>query len=89
MATVLDKNLITISKKTIKKEGGFVVLPLKEYEKLREQAVPVYYLKGKEAKKLDKLVDEGLREYRKGETIRAPSLREALKIYDKKKDKKH
>jgi len=32
---------------------------LKEYQKLCERAVPTYYLKGKEAKKLDKLVEEG------------------------------
>ncbi|MCK4781998.1 hypothetical protein KAS79_03720 [Candidatus Parcubacteria bacterium] len=88
MATVLDKNLISISKKSIKREGGFVVLPLKEYEKLREQAVPTYYLHGKEAKELDKLVEEGLQEHKRGETISAPSLKEALKIYDRK-NKKH
>jgi hypothetical protein len=44
------KNSIIISKEEIKKKGG-------------KRAVPTYYLKGKEAEELDKLVEEGLREY--------------------------
>ncbi len=79
---------ITIPKSKIEKEKGVVILPLKEYQKLCERAVPTYYLKGKEAEELDKLVEEGLREYERGETIGAPSLKEALKIYERRKDKK-
>jgi len=82
-----NKNTITISRKNIQK--GIVILPLREYQKLCERAVPTYYLKGKEAKKLDKLVEEGLREYERGETIKAPSVREALRIYERRKNKKH
>jgi hypothetical protein len=52
-------------------------------------AAPTYYLKGKEAKDLDKLVEEGLRDYHLGKTIKAPSLRGALKVYGGKKNKKH
>ena len=59
---------ITISQSKIQQQKGVVILPLKEYKKLLEQAVPTYYLKGKEAKKLDRLVSEGLREYREGKT---------------------
>jgi len=43
--------------------------------------VPTYYLKRKEAEKLDKLVEEGLRDYQEGRTTSAFSLKEALKIY--------
>ncbi|MDO8728768.1 MAG: hypothetical protein Q7K26_02630 [bacterium] len=77
-------NTITISKNKIRKEGGVVVLSLSEYRKLFEQVVPTYYLKGKDAKNLDKLVERGLKEYREGKVITAESLGEAMKIYAKK-----
>jgi len=82
-----NKNTITISRKNIHK--GIVILPLREYQKLCERAVPTYYLRGEEAEELDELVKEGLKEYREGKTIKAASLKEALKIYGKKKNKKH
>jgi len=82
-----DKNLIIISEKEIQKKGGFVILSLREYRKLCERAVPTYYLKGKEAEELDKLVEEGLREYKEGRTISAPYLKESLKIYERRKNK--
>jgi hypothetical protein len=68
------KNSIIISKEEIKKKGGIVILSLREYRKLCERAVPTYYLKGKEAEKLDKLVEEGLRAYRKGRCKTIKSL---------------
>ncbi|QQG45054.1 MAG: hypothetical protein HYW89_03570 [Candidatus Sungiibacteriota bacterium] len=77
-------NTITIPTKKIKKEGGIVVLSLEEYRKLSERAVPTYYLKGKAAKKFDRMVEAGLKEYREGKTISARSLGEAMKIYAKK-----
>ncbi|PIS39602.1 MAG: hypothetical protein COT33_01110 [Candidatus Nealsonbacteria bacterium CG08_land_8_20_14_0_20_38_20] len=64
MVKVIDNQIIKISKQALKK--GVVILDLKEYERLREETTPTYYLKGKEAEKLDKLVEEGLREYKKG-----------------------
>lgn len=67
-------NSITISKRKIKKEGGVVVLSLEEYRKLSQQAVPTYYLKGRAAKNLDKLVERGLKEYRAGKTKTLTSL---------------
>ncbi len=73
---------ITISRERIAKSRGIVVLPIKEYYRLL--MVPTYQLKGKAAEKLDKLVEEGLREYREGKTIKASSLKEALKIYAKR-----
>ena len=65
---------VTISKKKIQKQGGVVVLPLKEYQKLREQAIPTYYLKGKEAKALDSLVEKGLKDYQAGKYKTIKSL---------------
>ncbi len=76
----VGKNSITISRETVRKKGGIVILSLGEYKKLCERAVPTYYLKGKEAEELDKLVEEGLREYQEGKTIKASSIEEALKI---------
>ncbi len=51
-----------------------VILPLREYKKLCERVVPAYYLEGKEAKKLDKLVEEGLKEFRAGKCKTVKSL---------------
>ena len=66
MANNVIKNSIKVSKETIRKEGGMVILPLREYEELKERSIPTYYLKGKEAEELDKLVEEGLEDYKKG-----------------------
>ena len=71
---IKSMNTVTISKEKIKKEGGVVVLSLEEYRKLSEQAVPTYYLKGKAAKKLDKIVEQGLKDYRAGKTRTLKSL---------------
>ncbi len=76
MAYQNGKNSITISREAVRKRGGMVILPLKEYEKLCERAVPAYYLKGKAARELDKLVNEGLREYEKGKCKEIKSLAE-------------
>ena len=65
---------ITIQKEKIEKQGGVVILPLKIYQELLRRAVPTYYLTGKEAEKVDKLVEEGLREYRAGKTKKIRSL---------------
>ena len=70
--TTLSKNLI-LPKEMLKNEG-VVVLPLKKYEELRRQAIPTYYLEGKEAKKADKLIEEGLKEYRAGKCKKIKSL---------------
>lgn len=71
---ITNNNLITIPEKTVRKEGGIVILPLREYEELREKAIPTYYLEGKEAEELDKLVEEGLRDYKKGKCKTIKSL---------------
>ncbi len=59
---------IAVPKAKIEKEKGVVILPIKEYQELLERAVPEYYLTGKAAKDLDKLVEEGLRDYKAGRT---------------------
>jgi len=40
----------------------------------KKRQVPVYHLKGKAAKRLDKLVEEGLRDHREGKTRKIKSL---------------
>ena len=65
---------ITIRKEKIEKQKGMVILPMKEYQKLLERAVPTYYLAGRSAKELDKLVEEGLRDEKAGRTKTIRSL---------------
>jgi hypothetical protein len=59
---------VSIKKSKINQSGGLVILSLKEYQRLQESAVPTYYLKGKAATDLDKLVDQGLMAHQKGKT---------------------
>ena len=77
-------NTITLPKEKIEKMGGLVILPIEEYEKLRQSSIPTYYLRGKEAEELDKLVEQGLKDHKAGKTTQARSIDEALKIYGKK-----
>lgn len=74
MATQEINNKITLSKATILKQKGMVILPLQEYKKLCESAIPTYYLKGKEAQKLDCLVRDGMAEYKAGKCKTIKSL---------------
>jgi len=63
---------VTLSREAIKK--GVVLLDLEQYHKLQRKAVPTYYLTGKKAKNLDRLVKEGLREHKGGKTKKINSL---------------
>ena len=72
---------ITLSKSKVREENGMVVLPVKEYQRLLVAAVPTVYLTGKAALKLDKLVEDSMREYRAGKTITASSISEAVKKF--------
>ena len=56
------------------KIGGMVILPLKEYEKLRQKAAEVFSLKGKETIDLDCLVRDGEAEYKAGKCKTIKSL---------------
>ncbi|MEK7553912.1 MAG: hypothetical protein AAB517_00940 [Patescibacteria group bacterium] len=78
----------TLLKKATSKDKGVVVLSLKEYDRLLSTHVPNYYLTGKEATDLDKLVEEGLREHTEGKTIVAGSISEALAIRRKQERKR-
>jgi hypothetical protein len=61
-------------KKTAAKSRGTVTLPVKTYRQLLDAAIPTYYLTGKAATDLDKLVEEGLREHAEGKTRTLRSL---------------
>ena len=53
--------VISLSKAMVKKQNSVVILPIEEYRRLLAAAVPTYYLKGKAALRLDKLVEKSLR----------------------------
>lgn len=82
MGNQITKNSINVSKETVRKEGGVVILPLREYEELRERAVPTYYLEGKEAGELDKLVEQGLHDYKNGRCKTIKSLADLDQVHD-------
>lgn len=88
MKKLISRSEILISKRRVAQKRGVVILDLDEYEKLLERAVPTYYLTGKAAEHIDKLYEEGMREYKQGKTIKAESLGEALKIYERTKNRK-
>ena len=70
-------NTITITKNLIKtKSDDLAVIPRKECEKMKAKILPVYFLKGAKAKKLDKRVEEALREHKKGKTEKLESFLE-------------
>ncbi|MEK9154226.1 MAG: hypothetical protein AAB798_02020 [Patescibacteria group bacterium] len=72
---------ITLSPSKIMAHKGIVVIPLSEYRRLLDAAIQTRHLTGKAALRLDKLVEDGLREYREGKTISAGSLSEAVKKF--------
>ena len=67
-------SVITLKGGEIKKEKGMVILPVAEYEALIRKSIPTIRLYGKEARKLDRLVDEGIKEYARGKTRKIKSL---------------
>jgi len=58
------------------KQNGLVILTVEDFHKLCENQIPTYYLTGKKAKELDRLVKEGLREYEEGKCRSVKSLSE-------------
>ena len=70
--TNVTSTIIKIPQQALKKGG--VGLPLDEYRELQARAVPAYYLTGKKALALDRLVEEGLKEHRAGKTRQIKSL---------------
>lgn len=71
--TIKHMSTITIPKKMTGKEE-LVVIPRKEYERMKASMFPTVYLTGKKAEKLDKRVEKALRVYRKGRTRKIRSL---------------
>ena len=67
-------NHITIPKQKIEKQKGVVILPLKEYLGLMKRAMPAYYLVGRKAQELDRLVRDGLKELKTGKTKKIKTL---------------
>jgi hypothetical protein len=65
---------ITVSKNEVEKQKGVVILPLRQYRELVRGALPTYYLDGKEASKLDRLVNDGLKELKAGKTKKIKTL---------------
>lgn len=76
MANRTNKNLITIPKPLLKREG-IVVLPLREYKKLIREEI--------EKEQIDKLVEEGLKEEKEGKTELFENFlkREYPELYEK------
>lgn len=60
-----------------------LIQDLDEWE-ARVNSVQHYYLKGKAALALDKEYDKAMAEYRAGKTVRASSIKEAIKIFDER-----
>lgn len=79
---------ITLSKQKILREKGIVILPITEYRRLQERAIPEHFLTDKAARDLDKLVEEGSREHELGLTTKASSVKEALRTYAEKNRKR-
>ena len=81
----LTQTTIQVSDRALKR--GVVLLGADEYRELQMRAAPAVYLTGKKALETDRLVEEGMREYKKGNMISASSLREAMKEYGARKEK--
>ncbi|MCX6789712.1 MAG: hypothetical protein NTZ42_03855 [Candidatus Gribaldobacteria bacterium] len=74
MAKHQIKDNITLSKATILRQKGMVILSLREYKRLCENAVPIHHLEGKEAQELDWLIRDGVAEYKAGKCKTIKSL---------------
>ncbi len=70
--TNITSTMFKIPHQALKK--GVVLLPLQEYRELQAQAIPTYYLTGKKALALDRLVEKGLKEHQEGKTRQIKSL---------------
>ena len=68
-------NIITIPKR-VAKDDDLVIMPRKEYERMKARMFPEVYLSGKKAERLDRRVGNALRIYRQGKTRKIESLAE-------------
>lgn len=76
MAIKINNNTVTIPKGIFEKQGGAVVLGLKEYKKFLKYEM--------EKEHIDAIVEEGLKEYKEGKTESMESFlkREYPKLYE-------
>lgn len=60
-----------------------VVMPRREYERMKDAVIPTFYLKGGAAKRLDRRVERAVKEYRAGKTESMDSFlkREHPRLY--------
>jgi hypothetical protein len=65
---------VAVPKSLLTLEGGVVILFLKDYRQLLENTVPAVYLRGRKARALDRLVEEGLQQHFEGKTRKINSL---------------
>ncbi|TSC83856.1 MAG: hypothetical protein G01um101417_423 [Parcubacteria group bacterium Gr01-1014_17] len=70
-------NTITIPK-TISRGDDLVVVPRRDYEALRANQIPVRYLSGRAAARLDRRVAMSIRAHQNGSTRRIKSLADLM-----------
>jgi len=74
MANQTSKNSITISREAVQKRGGMVILPLEEYERMREDLEMI------RSKKLPKEIEKARREAKERKTMRLKEVEKELKM---------
>ena len=74
MANQTSKNSIAISRETVQKRGGMVILPLEEYERMREDLEMI------RSKKLPKEIERARREAKERKTMRLEEVEKKLKM---------
>jgi len=74
MANQTSKNSIAISRETVQKRGGMVILPLEEYERMREDLEMI------RSKKLPKEIEKARREAKERKTMRLEEVEKKLKM---------
>ncbi|PIY89583.1 MAG: hypothetical protein COY73_00510 [Candidatus Nealsonbacteria bacterium CG_4_10_14_0_8_um_filter_37_14] len=74
MANQTSKNSIAISRETVQKRGGMVILPLEEYERMKEDLEMI------RSKKLPKEIERARREAKERKTMRLEEVEKKLKM---------
>jgi len=74
MSNQTSKNSITISREAVQKRGGMVILPLEEYERMREDLEMI------RSKKLPKEIEKARREAKERKTMRLEEVEKKLKM---------
>jgi len=73
-----SKDISITIPRSIVKEEDFVIVPRKEYERMRTSMVPTFYLKGKAARDLDERVKKALKEHSDRKTVRINSFADLM-----------